>query len=246
MIQLFSGTDTTASYFACTKEAARLAGKQGEVFSFDADELSEEEIGEILQNTTLFGNKRIVVLKRGLSSHAEAIDGACKLSDEDHVLLWEDGEVDKKKHKALIKSIEKNGKIQNFNKQVFKKDEKAERNIIYAFSDAWVEGRREQTIKMFYNLLLQNIPSMEVFWALHWQIRSMLRVSVLTRQCNEKEIIAKTKLHPYVVGKNLRALQRRNHQSLHKALLQLQEIDVKTKTASVQMEDALLQFLLTT
>lgn len=246
MIKLFLGSNALASYNACMREAKDLAGKDGEIFSFDADEFDDSEVAGILSNTTLFGGKRVIIFKRACSKHEDTIINFAHLLGEDHLLLWESDEIDKRKHKDLFKYIKKNGEILEFEKEILANNETQQRNMIYAFSDAWVEGSRERAIKLFYGLLRETISSQEVFWALHWQIRSMLRISILARNLGEKEIIQKTKLHPYVVSKNLKALQRRNHVSLHRSLLQLQNIDVKTKTASWETEDALLHFLLTT
>lgn len=246
MMKLFTGNDILASYNACMKEAKNLAGKDGEIFSLDADELDEGEVAQVFSGATLFGGGRVIILKRAHARHQELIQKFAHLLGEDHLLLWESDEIDKKKFKDFLAYIKKNGEILEFQKATEASNDKQQRNMVYAFSDAWVDGNRERSLKLFYELLRYGVAPQEIFWALHWQIRGMLRISLLKRNFQEKEIVSRTKLHPYVVSKNLKGLQRRNHTSLHRSLMQLQSIDVQTKTVSREVEDALLYFLLVT
>lgn len=114
---------------------------------------------------------------------------------------------------------------------------------IFQLLDAAFSGKRRELIKIYEDQRRQKVEPQQIIAMLTWQLNGLALVKS-AGDLPPAEISRKTKLSPYVVSKNLNITRRLNFEDIRQLLDRLLELDIKLKTQSVDLDDALLQFLL--
>ncbi|MEK7659685.1 MAG: hypothetical protein AAB343_00600 [Patescibacteria group bacterium] len=245
-LTVLAGTDARQIFQHVRRIIEEATQKQEIISEVDVDEAGEEVL-EILAARSLFIGKRCVIVKNLFKNEAVA----------DAVYAW--WKTEKQRNDQLVIVVVNGEKTTAHPMLAYAKKQKyittydlksageeVGRREIYQFVDEYLTGNTTRVLSEYASLTRRGVKAPELFWALHFQVRSMVSVLEYARKgISEVEIIERTKLHPYVVGKCVRMSRTLPPGFLTRTLSRLRDIDLKIKTTPSQFDDVFLQFLLT-
>ena len=139
-------------------------------------------------------------------------------------------------------------KLINYDKKITKNNidllvDPIPQTTIFQLLDVAFSGKQEELIKIYNDQKRQNVEPQKVIALLTWQINiiALIKVSKLS---NAFDIASKTKLSPYIIGKSLPISNKLSLADIKKLTTNLLELDIKLKTKTVDVDDALMQFLI--
>ena len=111
---------------------------------------------------------------------------------------------------------------------------------IFAVSDAVGEKRCIDALKGIRDLLLYREPPQKILVMVYRQFRLLFQYKALQEEgASTSEIQASMKLHPYVAGKVAKQAKNFTTEELYRAMLNLSEIDVATKSGQAEFYPAI-------
>lgn len=113
---------------------------------------------------------------------------------------------------------------------------------VFALTDALVAGRAPQAIQVYRDLRSNGEEPYKIMGSLAWQLQVLVLISSAEGR-TEQEIASQTKLHPFVVKKNLSLTRRLTRSQLKQAIAFAMEADIQLKTTPAD-NDQLVETLL--
>lgn len=238
MIYLLYGSDTARSREKLNEIIAEYRRKNGadlSVYSFDAEEDTQEEIKRALETGSLFSNKKVVTLKHlSLSPNKELLLGALenlKDSRETIVFLWE-RELDEKVAAELRPYCAKMQEFKGVKKYV------KPAATIFQLGDTFLTSPREG-LRSLLGLLHEGHEDFNLFSYLANHARTLAIVKYYT---DRREIMpGKYGIHPYVVKKAEGVVRLLPMDAPPRALKSFFEGDYRIKTGRARPKDVLIK-----
>lgn len=118
-------------------------------------------------------------------------------------------------------------------------------NNIFATIDALGQNNKKEALKLLHRHLEKGDDPFYIFSMFVYQFRNLLKVADFRERGmnDERQISAKTKLHPYVVKKSLMQIRSLSFPKLKQIYKNLSEMDFQVKTGKMGIEMALDKFI---
>ncbi len=118
-------------------------------------------------------------------------------------------------------------------------------NNIFATIDALGQNNKKEALKLLHRHLEKGDDPFYIFSMFVYQFRNLLKVADFRERGmnDERQISAKTKLHPYVVKKSLMQIRSLSFPKLKQIYGNLSEMDFQVKTGKMGIEMALDKFI---
>lgn len=120
---------------------------------------------------------------------------------------------------------------------------KGEEISVFKITDAVAEKNKSRAWFLFQKSLLRGADAEEIFWKILWQIKNLLIIKGLGNM-PEKEIIQKTKLHPYVVKKTVLASRNFREEELSRHSMELIDLYHNSRRGLADFETGIEKFLI--
>lgn len=250
MIYIFHGNNWRASLDALNSVTDRFKKGNKIPSIFDCEEVSIEDIETTFSSRPLFHEKQLIILKhlsKALKMHDFLLNKVKGLSSStDTIIIWENDFINKNSQK-IFKELFKLGQVKEFTLK-FKKEEKPLYDKrVFQFTDYWVNKDQNNALSLYNILINSGVTSERIFWALEWQIRTLLSVKyLLDKNKNVNQIQNILSLHPFASKKYISQASRISYSHLEGSLGRLNLIDEKIKKEPIKLEDSLFHFLLIT
>jgi len=114
---------------------------------------------------------------------------------------------------------------------------------IFQLLDAAFSGQSKQLLKIYDDQKKQKIEPQQIIAMLAWQLHILAIIKASGKDSSGK-IAKENNLSPFVVSKSLNIAQRLNLGDIKKLTGNLLELDVKLKNKNIDIDEALLQLLL--
>ena len=115
---------------------------------------------------------------------------------------------------------------------------------IFDLLDAALSGNAKRTLGLYRDQRSQGVEPQQLLSMIVWQLYALAVVKV-ARGRSVSEVAARTKMKPFVVEKSMNAGRRMTLQRLRDLISNLRELDVRSKTEGIVLDDALQYYLLT-
>lgn len=117
------------------------------------------------------------------------------------------------------------------------------RSTIFNLIDAAFSGNDKTTIKLYDEQQALRVEPAQIIALLTWQLNVLSQIK-LNAGDSDMEIAKKHRINPYVVGKNRPIANNLSIGRLSYLINRLLDIDVKSKSSSINTHQAILQYLL--
>jgi len=185
-------------------------------------------------------------LNQWILKRMQELDPQAKISQTalDKLILYVGGDTD-----VLDKEIQK---LINFSSGKMITDNDVEElvkanldNNIFATIDALGQNNKKEALKLLHQHLEKGDDPFYIFSMFVYQFRNLLKVADFREKgiTDERQISAKTKLHPYVVKKSLMQIRSLSFPKLKQIYQKLGEMDLQIKTGKIGIELALDKFI---
>lgn len=236
MIYLLYGSDTRRSREKLNEIIAEYHGKYGDlnVHKFDAEEDGEGEIKNALEASSLFSQKKLVVI-RGLSKvpEKEAIFKTFEHLKDTIVVLWE-RELSKEEFAQILPYAVK---VQEFKEALVRPiDDKA----IFRLGDTFFTSPREG-LRTLLGMLHEGRDDFNIFSYLANHARTLITVKHYSG--SGKDVPPSHGIHPYVIKKAAALVRGLSQEKLAASIRQFFAEDHKIKTGISRPRDSLLSLL---
>lgn len=241
MIYLLHGSDTTRSQKKLQEiieEYRKKSGSSLNFHQFDAEEVGLEKVKEVLDGGSLFGAKKLLVIKYFFESlwdrkRAELLLSAYKDSPDTIIVLWdrEAATQDLEAIKQYLKSV------QEFKKE---KKEEASQGEIFRLGDTFFTSPRA-ALKVLLRLLRKGEDDLRIFSYLANHARTL--VTVKAHVDEKRPMPSNLGIHPFVVKKAHGILRVLPKETLYAALHRFFEEEHKIKTGATKARDSLTRML---
>lgn len=117
---------------------------------------------------------------------------------------------------------------------------------IFAITDAVANKERGVATVLLHKQLSDGLDPYYVHTMLLYQFRNLLIIkSCMDERMNQSQIASKTKIHPYVVGKTMRQINKYEIDELKIRFTDLHQLELDTKNGISDIVDGLYQFIFT-
>jgi len=116
-------------------------------------------------------------------------------------------------------------------------------STIFELLDYVFAGNSDGSFRIYDELLAQKIDPSEILPLVAWQL-NIFAVVMYSSSKNPSDIASSARIHPFVIGKALKATSKISKQNLKKAIAMTLDADLKMKTSSGDSEDVLRVLLL--
>ena len=121
--------------------------------------------------------------------------------------------------------------------------EKLPQSRVFDLLDAAFSGNIARTLELYRDQRAQGVEPQLIVGMLVWQLY-IFAVVKSARDRSIEEIAKQTKINPFVVSKSLGVVKKMSFLRLRELISALRELDVRSKTEGVVLDDALQHFLL--
>lgn len=140
-------------------------------------------------------------------------------------------------------------KLLNFNQEITRENidnliDPIPQTTIFQLLDAAFNGNSKQLLKIYEEQKRQKVSPQQVIAMLTWQIHILAMIKA-SGKSSASEIASKTKVSPFVIGKSISIANKLTMRDIEDLTENLLELDIKLKNQSIDVDDALLQLLLT-
>jgi DNA polymerase III delta subunit len=114
---------------------------------------------------------------------------------------------------------------------------------IFQLLDAVFSGSNKELLKIYDELKLQKIEPQQIIAMLTWQIHVLALINSAGNK-SPAEISKDTKINPYVINKSIGIAKNLSRQDIRNLTSNLLNLDIKLKSLTIDIDEALLQLLL--
>lgn len=107
---------------------------------------------------------------------------------------------------------------------------------IFALTDAIVQGRASAALDLYRDLRTRQMHPLEIIATLGWQMFTLVQIKAYESE-PQQTIASKTKLHPFVVQKNMPLVRRVSRQQLATAVSVVANLEEQLKTSDAGVAD---------
>ena len=126
---------------------------------------------------------------------------------------------------------------QNITKQSIEQlTDQAPSDSIFALTDAVIQGRANGAIDIYKDLRTRQMHPLEIIATLGWQMFTLVQIKAYAHE-QQNVIAKKTKIHPYVVGKNIGLVNRISKSQLASAVTVIADLEEQLKTSDASVAD---------
>lgn len=174
------------------------------------------------------------------TEYVKELGGALSTSDA-RLLIDRVGPYQQLLSSELAKLITYDAKITK--KSIELLTEKAPQSTIFELLDAAFSGKAKYAIELYHEQRALKVEPQAVVAMLAWQLHTLALVKNAGSRTPE-EIAREAKLNPYVVRKTQGLARAIDKAKLKKLLADLLELDIKSKTSAINLDEALQLYLL--
>lgn len=114
---------------------------------------------------------------------------------------------------------------------------------IFALLDAAFAGNKRKALAIYKEQRELKVEPLAMLGMIAWQLHVLLIVAT-AKDRGSSEIAKDAKVHPFVIQKSQKIMQRLNYAQLKELVAKALELDIKLKSQSISADDALQHFLL--
>lgn len=115
---------------------------------------------------------------------------------------------------------------------------------IFDLLNSAFEGNKKNTIKLYEEQIYSKVDPNYILAMITWQLTNLAFV-IFGKNIPQEELVKISKISPYTISNSRKLLDKIDQDKLKNLISNLSDIDYKTKTSSMSLDEALKNFLLT-
>jgi DNA polymerase III delta subunit len=237
MLHLIYGTNASGRHDAKEAILQTARGKNTTFIIRTGADLQKDEIEQLAQSSSLFGEKFVAVLEYPFENEEFGnflIDHLDMLEGSETIFIISERELTK----DYVKAFEKAGARivhKELPKEVIKKDFN-----IFSLTDAFCERNKKDAWIIFSEAIARGKEPEEIAGVLFWSVKNML----LVQDKKNSNDLASSGLNPFVAGKAFRASKKWTKDELENISRELVRITHESKNGTLELVSAIESLIL--